>query len=571
MSSVPSRRPVSADVDCLLVGYNAASFGDYVAKVASMGLGSGAYRDLRLYYTTVEGQPIQCMDALNDALAPRVDERLRDVPLNNQDFLSPAIAHLGTHLRRWGECSFDYVNQFQLDRDVLREKLVGQRNRLVAITTTFYVDPDPIIEVVRFVREHDEEVPIVVGGPFMNTRMTTLDEPTLLYLFDFLGADVYVNSGDGDQALLNVVQVLKSGGDLRTVKNIAFRDEGSWTITAIDPEFNELETNMVDWSLFSDREIGELVSLRTAKSCPFACKFCTYPERQGVYRYLPVELVEEELDVLRERGVTTLTFIDDTFNVPKQRFKELLRMMIRKQYGFRWNSFYRSDVGDRETIELMREAGCEGVFLGWESGSDAILKLMNKTARANRYLQAVADLREVGITTHGSFIVGFPGETAETVEETLAFLDEARPDFFRANLWFCDPMSPIYRERETHGIEGSSYAWRHRTMTSEEASDHIDRLFMTVDSSVWLPPRDFEFWSIFYLQRKGMTLGEIKAFLRAWNAVVRDNVATGTSEAPPSLYEELRLTCASDELVETARRRVAANSAGEPAPAGVTR
>ena len=73
--------------------------------------------------------------------------------------------------------------------------------------------------------------------------------------------------------------------------------------------------------------------------CPFNCAFCGFPGRAGKYAYLDVDLVERELDRIADLGtVSTLTIIDDTFNVPKPRFKEILRMMIRKDYGLRWNS-----------------------------------------------------------------------------------------------------------------------------------------------------------------------------------------------------------------------------------------
>ena len=197
-----------------------------------------------------------------------------------------------------------------------------------------------------------------------------------------IGADIYVISQEGEAALVNIIRTLKNRGNLDNVDNIAYRSGEKYIRTAESIESNPLEENMVDYALFPSDEIGEFVSLRTAKSCPFSCAFCGFPQRAGKYKYESVELVEGELNRLRDIGtVTTLTFLDDTFNVPKERFKEILRMMIRNQYGFKWNSFYRSDHGDEEAIELMGKAGCEGVFLGVESGSDQMLLRMNKTAR----------------------------------------------------------------------------------------------------------------------------------------------------------------------------------------------
>jgi radical SAM superfamily enzyme YgiQ (UPF0313 family) len=91
----------------------------------------------------------------------------------------------------------------------------------------------------------------------------------------------------------------------------------------------------------------------------------------------------------------------------------------------------------------MGKAGCEGVFLGVESGSDQMLERMNKTARRADYMKSIPLLRQAGISTYASLIVGFPGETLETVQETMSFVEEARPDFFRAQLWYCDPLTPI--------------------------------------------------------------------------------------------------------------------------------
>ena len=77
--------------------------------------------------------------------------------------------------------------------------------------------------------------------------------------------------------------------------------------------------------------------------------------------------------------------------------------------------------------------------------------------------------------TFGSFIVGFPGETSQTVQETIDFINEAKPDYFRAQMWYCEPGTPIQNERIKYQIEGEGFVWRHATMDSLEAMDHIDR------------------------------------------------------------------------------------------------
>jgi radical SAM PhpK family P-methyltransferase len=525
--------------DCLIVGFNDVDFASYVSDVRLMGADSGAFRDLRLAYIDLDGRPLRALDALS-----HLHESPPGVPkpyFHNADFLWPVVTVLGSFLARRG-LSVDFVNLFQHQREQLREKLAGDV-RLVAITTTLYVSPQPIIEIVEFVRRHNPKVSIVVGGPFITNQVAALKRPDLDAMMDYLGADYYVTGREGELTLARLALALRSGTDPGEVPNLAYRSDGDFVHTRTEIESNPL-TELVDYQVFGPDAFNEFVTTRTAKSCPFSCAFCGFPQRAGKYTYLDVTHVERELDNIRKLpSVNTVTFIDDTFNVPKNRFRDILRMMIDKDYGFKWNCFYRSDHGDRATIELMKEAGCEGVFLGIESGSDVLLKQMNKTARRADYLDALAAFNEHGISTYASLIVGFPGETEETVAETVDLLDQGRPDYFRAQLWYCDPVTPIYQRRDELGIKGEAFNWSHRTMDWSTAAQIIDDLFVDVTSSVWLPQFGFEQWSTFYLQRKGMSGEQVKDFVRAFNAVLADQLRhPGGSAAQPELLDRLRRT-----------------------------
>lgn len=547
---VPDRRVrgESGDVvDCLLVGFNDTDFGQYVDTVRSMGRGSGAYQDLRLAFFEHEGKPYRALDALSEfnTSGPGGTKRF----FHNSDFLWPVITYLGSYLANRG-FAFDYVNLFHLEQDKLAAKLRDPGLRTVAITTTLYVSAEPIVEIVSFIRKHNTDVKIIIGGPYVANQAKMLSRDDQNALYDYLGGDLYVIGREGERTLAQVLAAIDGGDPLTGVPNLAIRDGDDFTFTREDVESNPLEDNMVDYSLFPDDAFNEFVTTRTAKSCPFSCAFCGFPQRAGKYTYLDVEHVEHELDRLRRiPSVSTITFIDDTFNVPKVRFREILRMMIDKGYGFRWNSFYRSDHGDDETIRLMKEAGCEGVFLGVESGSDAMLKRMNKTARRKDYRQALAMFNEVGISTYASLIVGFPGETEETVAETISLIEEGQPDFYRAQLWYCDPVTPIFQKKEEYGIRGEAFNWQHDTMDSDTACELINSMFTSVRNSIWLPQSGFEQWSVFYLQRRGMSLPRIKNFLRSFNTIVADQIQSGESDhVRPELLAELKRNCQFDLL-----------------------
>lgn len=507
--------------DCLIIGFSEMSWESYEGLVRSIGTQSPTYRDLALAFVRLDGKSYRALDVVNSFNPSRK-------PMHNADFMWPVVTYLSTFLSKH-DLTSDYVNLFHLQKDQLREKLTRGDILSVAITTTLYVIPEPIIEIVEFVRQCNPAVTVIVGGPFIANQQSGLNAVEMQALFSLIGADIYVISQEGESTLVKTLNALKASHVLEGIPNLAYREGRRYVFTRVEPESNSLEDNMVNYSMFPRNEIGEFLSIRTAKSCPFACAFCGFPERAGRYTYMSVPNVERELNNIRNTtDVSTITFLDDTFNVPKGRFKDVLKMMIKNRFDFKWNCFYRADHGDLETIELMAQAGCEGVFLGIESGSDSILERMNKGARRRDYLQAIPALVNAGITIYASFIVGFPGETPETVAESVDLIETTKPDFYRLQLWYCDPATPIWKQREQYGVKGRGFGWTHDTMDWRTACDLIEKWFVDVSGSVWLPQYGFEHWSLYYLQRKGMSKEQLKLFLKSFNALVGNRIKSGS-------------------------------------------
>jgi anaerobic magnesium-protoporphyrin IX monomethyl ester cyclase len=524
--------------DCLLVGYNDSIFTDSLQIVRAMGKGSGAYRDLNLAFVEMEGRPYRCMDLLNHfrgATSPPACKKF-----DNSDFISSVILYLRSFLHRRG-FNVDYVNLVHRDKDQFAAKLETDSPRAVAITTTFYVSPYPVREIVSFIRSRGFKGPIIIGGPYISNQAKLYDQNDLATLFDFVGGDIYINSSEGEATLARVLGALQNDTDLREIPNLAIRRLRNFDFTPAEQERNELADEPVNYALFGPDAIGQFVSLRTAKSCPFACAFCGFPQRAGKYTYVDVAEVGRHLDSIAALGsVTTLTFIDDTFNVPKGRFRDILRLMIERDYRFRWNCFYRSDCGDDATIELMAEAGCEGVFLGVESGSDAMLKKMNKTARRADYVDAIRKFRTVSISTYVSLLVGFPGETLDTIQQTVDLLETTAPNYYRANLLYLDPITSVWKNREALGLTGEGFSWKHPTMDSSLASEIIDWMFASVRNSTWLPQHGFEQWALFYLQRHGFSEQRVNSFVRGFNAAIKEKLLLNRTELSAELTSVLR-------------------------------
>lgn len=516
----------SERLDCIVIGYNELPFAEYERFLSQYGTDSEAYRDLKFSFVEVDGVKLDYVGLLNHVFAraghsAQADERFA---FKSGDVPNLAALYLTNFLRKRGYHTA-YVNLFQYEKAKLREYL-DRKPLCIAITTTFYVVNLPVVEMVRFIREHNSNVKIVVGGPLIGNHQRNYQGESLKAALDDIGADIYVLDGQGELTLSRIIACLKEDGDLSKVPNLMYYDEKTLRRTKTQPENNSLDENYIDWRSFLAADLGRTVQTRTARSCAFKCAFCNYPSRAGALTLTSLPVIEQELDSMLEvGGIKNVVFIDDTFNVPFPRFKEICRLMIRKQYPFNWFSYFRCSNSDEEAISLMAESGCKGVFLGIESGSPAILTNMNKAATIEKYATGIELLRRYGIMTFGSFIIGFPGETEETVDETMEFLRVTQPDFYRAQLWYCEGGTPIEHQREKFGITGEGFVWRHETMESLEAMDHIDRLFLSVKESVWLPQWSFDFWIIPYLLGRGIALETFKELMLQAHEMLRLEIA----------------------------------------------
>lgn len=557
-------------LDCIVIGYNDPPFERYEQLIRNYGVDSEAYRDLRYSFVELHGRKLNYTDLLNRADAigrgvSPVERRFESGEIPNL-----AAVYLTNYVRQHGYAA-RYINLYQREKDRLRAYL-AEDPACVAITTTFYVLNFPVNEIIEFVRQHNPRTKIVVGGPLIGNHlrsaqidgtpyadaMGVVRSDELRAALDDMSADAYVVDPQGERTLVQLVATLRAGGTLGDVPNLLIAQNGGYRRTPLAPEQNPLDEVDIRWADFANEATGATLQTRTARSCAFSCAFCSYPERAGNLALASVETVQRELDAMKAIGATTVVFIDDTFNVPLKRFKELCRMMIARRYGFRWFSYFRCSNADLEAFDLMQEAGCCGVFLGIESGSPTILKNMHKAARIDQYVAGVSELRRRGILTFGSFILGFPGETAGTIAETRAFIRDAGLDFYRTQMWYFEHGTPIFRQRDAYAISGEGFVWQHATMDSMTAMDHIDRLFFEIKTATWLPQWSFDFWFIPYALGKGLTAEQFKRFVTGANDMLALDLA-----AIPEPQRTHRKEDAFEQLVDIAREWVPVQGARE--------
>lgn len=148
----------------MIIGFNDFSFDDYCQMLDQLAPEAAAKRDLRLAFVNYEGSRVHALGVLNKT---REVQGLTNLNLNNADFLWPVVMVLGTYLEKHG-IAFDYVNLFQNEKAVLAQKLASGTINTVVITTTLYVMPHPVQEIVDFVRSCAPEVQIIIGGPYIS-------------------------------------------------------------------------------------------------------------------------------------------------------------------------------------------------------------------------------------------------------------------------------------------------------------------------------------------------------------------------------------------------------------------
>jgi radical SAM PhpK family P-methyltransferase len=521
-------------LECLVLGHYDLGFDFHEGMLRAKGTSSGDYRNLRMDFITVDDRKLPYLDVLN---------QLSGQKMHWTEMTQVAPVYMTSFLRSQGIVA-DFASFFSGKRDELTD-LLAQGPRVVAVTTTLYLTPLIAKEVVKFVRERSPESCIVVGGPLVDNLSFHLEEADFRIILEEMGADLYVRQQQGEQTLAKLIMRLREGDDPAKVKNCYVKWQGQFVYTGAEAEFT---LSPINWDNYKGRDLGPTLQTRTALSCPFRCTFCDYPVRAG--KWVPQEItdVENELRQIQDRSdVRSLVFIDDTFNVPVDRFKQILRMMVRNQFTFQWYSYLRCNIMDEELCELMAESNCAGVFLGIESGDPNVLKVMKKVATPEQYLKGMKLLGQSGIMTFASLIVGFPGETERSVENTIALLQEAKPTFFRGEIWYNNSRAPIYKSKDLHGIDGLGYRWRHNTMDWEQGCEMVLKLFGEVTDSAWLPMYDFDFWILPYLRGKGLSFEQIKTFVDACNDLLSMEIGVprGTPVTDRAAAEsKLRSVCA---------------------------
>ena len=279
--------------------------------------------------------------------------------------------------------------------------------------------------------------------------------------------------GEFEYTSADLARALEAGGDLGGVLGLTYRDAGS---SARSGRGGDVRRNPdrplfepLDRMPFPARHIvkgegyragiysgGHPTAMISSRGCPYRCTFCLWPDvlYGHKFRARSAENVVDEIEqAVRTHGHDEIYFDDDTFTIDRQRVMDICRLMRERglEKEVEWIAQCRVDTVDREMLEAMKAANCGYILFGVESGSPKMLKKMRKGITLDKVRHAFKLTAEVGIKTQAFFLFGIPGETQDTISETIEFAKEINASSTQFAVAIPHPGTTLYEECKANG------------------------------------------------------------------------------------------------------------------------
>ena len=262
--------------------------------------------------------------------------------------------------------------------------------------------------------------------------------------------------GEAEITIRELALSLARGDDLSQVQGLTYRAGSDVLVNPPRPLIEDLDSlpfparhivrhDGYRAAIYSGDYPTAMVSSR---GCPYSCVYCLWPETLYGHKFRArsaANVVDEMEHVVRDYGVDEIYFDDDCLTINKKRVMEMCRLLLERGVDVDWIVQARVDSVDREMLAAMKEAGCHYVLFGVESGSPKMLEIMKKRITLDRVRQAFKDCRDLGIKTQAYFLFGVPGETQETIEETIEFAKELEGDSTQFAIAIPHPGTELYQ------------------------------------------------------------------------------------------------------------------------------
>jgi anaerobic magnesium-protoporphyrin IX monomethyl ester cyclase len=291
---------------------------------------------------------------------------------------------------------------------------------------------------------------LVAGGP-----LPTCDPEPFLEHFDV------VVRGEGEQTFQELLGACEEDAGMSHIAGIVYRtradlsDNGDIIFTGergftkeldrIPFPARELLPNE-SYIQYGKKKYGySITTVMSTRGCPYRCEFCSNVVFGGSYRERSPQNVVDEIETALALGYDRISFADDVFTMKKDRVIRVCREIKRRGLHFKWECLGRVDALDYPTALEMKEAGCMRIFFGIESGNDRILELMNKKITTDEARRAVIAAHQAGLQVGAFFIICYPGDSDDTVLNTLHFATSLPLDYLGLSMPYPLPGTELYK------------------------------------------------------------------------------------------------------------------------------
>ena len=320
------------------------------------------------------------------------------------------------------EFEVELIDQ-RLHREDWKEKLrEAIRDNVVFFGTTAMLGPQikHSLEASQYLKSLDKELPVVWGGPFASVlSKQALAEDSI---------DIIV-AGDGEITTLELARALRDGKNLEGIEGLIFKENGEITRNNPRPlvDFNkmpDLPYDLIDVSKYLPKRGGvPTIDMETSRGCPYNCHFCYNPAfNLRRWRAYGADLILERIRSLKKKyGIKGVWFVDDEFFIDLPRARKIIEGLLR--IGIRWEvQGARADsllAMDDEFLKLLEKSKCSQINIGAESGSDRILKMVEKKITTAQIIEVNRKLKPYNLAPWFYFMIGFPGETDKEQKMTI--------------------------------------------------------------------------------------------------------------------------------------------------------
>lgn len=303
------------------------------------------------------------------------------------------------------------------------------------------------------------KIPVMVGG----WHLSIYTEETMHH-----AAIDYAVIGEAENALPNFLKALESNDSLRTIKGIVFRDNGKLIVNRTDVITLDLDTipfpsrHLLNNSLYFNvlSQVKNFTVMLSARGCPYSCIFCDLNTKKFRMRSVNNFIDEIELNY-KEFGIREFDIYDSSFTIDRQRVLGICDGILKRKLPVSWTARSRIDNVDKNLLKIMAKAGCNTIMYGIESANPDILRTLKKHVNIDEIKEVIKWTNGYGIKTLGFFILGSPGETYKTANETIKFSTSLKLDYVQVTRLLPFPNTELYRMLLN---EGFGDYWRQFTL-----------------------------------------------------------------------------------------------------------